>query len=116
MTRVLVGDFGGLARLGVEELLRAERIEVVHSDGDLVSRLLEQLPDAVVLNLDDEAVSTLARHLCTLFPALTVVACSAVDPTMRVYPRFHHGESYTSPVAAGSLGAAMAGSRSGPTN
>jgi hypothetical protein len=23
------------------------------------------------------------------------VACSSVDPTMRIYPRFHHGESYT---------------------
>jgi hypothetical protein len=115
MTRVLVDDFGGLLRVGVDEVLRAEQIEVVHSDGDLLARLLEELPDAVILNLDDAEAADLATRIATLFPAMTVVACSAINPTMRIYPPFHQGESYTSSLRGDSLAAAMtSGHRHGP--
>lgn len=109
MTRVLIGGFGALVRAGVEDLLRAACIEVLHSDGDLVDRLVEDLPDAVVLNLDDEASVPLAARISTLFPALTVIACSSAEPMMRVFPRFHHGESYLSSLRYESLAAATTG-------
>jgi CheY-like chemotaxis protein len=98
---VLVGPFGALVRAGLDDLLRGARLEVVHADaGDLWDRLLADLPDVVLLDLDAPGARETARRISTDFPALTVVACSSIDPTMRIYPRFHHGESYTSPLGA----------------
>jgi hypothetical protein len=37
--------------------------------------------------------------LATRFPAMTVIACSSVELTMRVYPPFHGGESYVSKLS-----------------
>jgi hypothetical protein len=109
VTRVLIGDFGELARAGVEDLLRSAQMQVIHSDGDLIGRLMEARPDAVVLNLDDVASVEIAGRISTLFPAMTVIACSAKDPMMRVFPRFHHGESYISSLQDESLAAATHG-------
>ena len=101
MTRVLVGPFGALVRAGLDELLRHPQLQVVHADAaDLYARLLAELPDVVLLDLDAPGARETARRISTDFPALTVVACSSIDPTMRIYPRFHHGESYTRPLGA----------------
>lgn len=97
MRRVLFGDFGGVLRAGFDEVLRGELVEVLRPDGeDLVTRLLDVMPDVVVLDLDGPGVPDLVQRLVRDFPALTVVACSARRPLMRVYPPFHHGESYDS--------------------
>jgi CheY-like chemotaxis protein len=96
MTRVLVGPFRALVRAGLDDLLRHPGLQVVHADaGELEAKLLAELPDVVLLDLDAPGARETARRISTDFPALTVVACSSVDPTMRIYPRFHHGESYT---------------------
>ena len=101
MTRVLVGPFGALVRAGLDDLLRRPGLHVVHADADdLEAKLLAELPDVVLLDLDAPGARETARRISTAYPALTVVACSSVDPTMRIYPRFHHGESYTRPLAA----------------
>jgi DNA-binding NarL/FixJ family response regulator len=98
---VLVGPFGALVRAGLDDLLRHPGLEVLHADADdLWDRLLADLPDVVLLDLDAPGARETARRISTDFPALTVVACSSIDPTMRIYPRFHHGESYTSPLGA----------------
>jgi CheY-like chemotaxis protein len=95
--RVLFGDFGGVVRAGFDAVLRGECVEVLQADGrDVVTRLLEALPEVVVLDLDAPGTDELVRHLVLEFPALTVVACSTRRPVMRVYPPFHHGESYDS--------------------
>ena len=97
MRRVLFGDFGGVLRAGFEEVLRSERVEVLQADGrDLVARLLDALPDVVVLDLDGTGTADLVQRLVREFPALKVVVCSTRRPLMRVYPPFHHGESYES--------------------
>ncbi|MFC6016065.1 hypothetical protein ACFP2T_07650 [Plantactinospora solaniradicis] len=97
MTRVLVGDFGALHRLGFEEILRVDGIELVQADAaDVVGRLVEALPDVVVLDLDQHETPELVRQIVHDFPTVKVVACSSEQPMMRVFPPLHYGESYTS--------------------
>ncbi|MDQ1566155.1 MAG: hypothetical protein QOF96_1035, partial [Actinomycetota bacterium] len=57
MHRVLIGQFGSVARMGLRELLDGQGIEVVaeaESAGGIVSCVSEVRPDVVVLDLDDE--------------------------------------------------------------
>jgi DNA-binding NarL/FixJ family response regulator len=109
VTRVLVGPFAALLRAGVDDLLGDPRIAVIHTEvgEDFFARLVAELPDVVLLDLEAPDSVELADRISRAFPALTVVACSSVDPTMRIFPRFHHGESYTSPVASASFTAAL---------
>ena len=86
MPRVLIGDFGAIARLGLREFLDEEGFEVV----------AEFRPDVVVLDLDTDGEDDVAGQIATNFPAVKVIACSSEEPRMRIYPPFHHGESYLS--------------------
>ncbi len=96
MTRVLMGDFSALARLGVEDLLRVDGIELVRATGvDLVARLVEALPDVVVLDLDQGETPSLVQRIVHQFPSVKVVACSSAEPLMQVFLPLHYGESYT---------------------
>ena len=95
MRRILFGDFGAVVRAGFDEVLRGQRLEVLNTDGrNLVDELLDGLPDVVVLDLDAAGTPALVQRLVREFPALKVVVCSSRRPLMRVYPPFHHGESY----------------------
>jgi DNA-binding NarL/FixJ family response regulator len=111
MTRVLVGPFAALLRAGVDDLLGDPRIHVVHAtdSDDFLGKLITTRPDVVLLDLDADGTPERADRLSRQFPALTVVACSSIHPTMRVYPRHHHGESYLSPVLAGTFRRALRG-------
>jgi CheY-like chemotaxis protein len=96
MTRVLMGDFSALHRLGFQEILRGDGIELVETtDADVVDRLVEALPDVIVLDLDRHDVMDLVHRIVHQFPSVKVVACSSAHPTMRVFPPLHYGESYT---------------------
>jgi DNA-binding NarL/FixJ family response regulator len=104
MVRVLMGDFGAMVRVGLEAILADQQVEVVQVNGqDLLTRVIEAVPHVVVIDLDRVDSDELARQLCTHYPSLTVVACSSAHPTMRVFPPFHHGESYTSRLDADML-------------
>ena len=95
--RVLLGHFGGIVRLGLDDLLREQGCEVVaeeHADAALVDRLVGALPDVVMLDLDSEHGHATAQAISAAFPSVKVVAFSADDRTMRVFPPFHRGESY----------------------
>ncbi|MEO3815977.1 hypothetical protein [Plantactinospora sp. B24E8] len=97
MTRVLMGDFGALHRLGFEEILRVDGIELVRaSAADVVGGLVEALPDVIVLDLDQRDTPELVQRIVHDFPTVKVVACSSEQPMMRVFPPLHYGESYTS--------------------
>lgn len=96
MRRVLLGHFGSIVRLGLDDLLREEGCEVLAEEGfeeALVDRLVRALPDVVVLDLDRHGPET-ARAISAAFPAVKVVAFSADGLTMLVFPPFHRGESY----------------------
>jgi len=94
--RILFGAFGGVVRAGFDAVLRDQRLEVLRSDGgnNLVEELLDGLPDVVVLDLDRAGTPELTERLVREFPGVKVVVCSSLRPLMRVYPPFHHGESY----------------------
>jgi DNA-binding NarL/FixJ family response regulator len=95
MTRVLMGDFSALHRLGLEDILRVDGIELMDSGGtDVLGRLLEALPDVIVLDLDKHATGELVHQIVHRFPAVKVVACSARHPTLRIFPPLHYGEFY----------------------
>lgn len=98
MTRVLMGDFSALHRLGLEDILRVDGIELIGTAGstDVLGRLLEALPDVIVLDLDKRTTLDLVHVIVHRFPAVKVVACSARHPTMRIFPPLHYGEFYES--------------------
>jgi DNA-binding NarL/FixJ family response regulator len=92
-----MGDFGAIVRLGLRDVLDSEgdRVATRETPNDqIVSGLLARPPDVVVLDLDSDDGPALASRIANEFPAVKVVACSALTPTMRVYPPFHNGESY----------------------
>jgi DNA-binding NarL/FixJ family response regulator len=97
LRRVLLGHFGSVLRMGLDDLLRERGYDVVAEDAPdetLVDRLLDALPDVVMLDLDSEHGSETARAISAAFPAVKVVAFSANGQRMRIFPRFHRGESY----------------------
>ena len=98
MARVLIDDFGAVLRLGFKDLLLEEGMDVVSEnlDGwDVNERLLESLPNVIILDLDVEDGLDRARRLADAYPAVKVIACSSGrDPHMRVFPPFHRGESF----------------------
>ncbi|MCA1704271.1 MAG: hypothetical protein LC808_13820 [Actinobacteria bacterium] len=110
MPHVLVGDFGAIVRLGLREIFEDERWDLVAEEignGEVVRRLIETMPDVVVLDLDVTGTDSLARLIASDFPAVKVIACSSAKPVMRIFPPFHHGESYTTELDASRLIAAV---------
>jgi CheY-like chemotaxis protein len=108
MTRVLMGNFSALHRLGFEEILRGDGIELVETtDADVVDRLVEALPDVVVLDLDQHDVLELVHRIVHQFPTVKVVACSSAHPMMRIFPPLHYGESYTTELEPALLTSAI---------
>jgi DNA-binding NarL/FixJ family response regulator len=110
MTRVLMGDFSALHRLGFEEILRCDGIELVEtSDAGVVDRLVEALPDVIVLDLDQRGVLDLVHLIVHRFPTVKVVACSSASahPMMRIFPPLHYGESYTTELEPALLTSAI---------
>lgn len=110
MHRVLIGQFGTVARMGLRELLDGQGIEVVAEaqPADAIRTCVNSCrPDVVVLDLDaDDAIGT-AEEIASEFPAIKVIACSCEEPVMRVFPPFHHGESYASKLSADLLARAL---------
>ena len=110
MHRVLIGQFGTVARMGLRELLDGHGIEVVAEaeyDEGIVSYVSEVRPDVVLIDLDDEEALEMAEEITSEFPAIKVIACSCEEPVMRVFPPFHHGESYGSKLSAALLALAL---------
>ena len=100
MRRVLIGEFGAVARMGLREVLAEEGLEVLggtETPGEIVSRVTEVQPDIVLLDLDTGDSPELAARISAAFPALKILACSSDQPIMRVFPPFHYGESYVAP-------------------
>ena len=99
MKRVLLGELGAIVKLGLRELIRSESDCEIVSEPNAGSDVLDELdsthPDVVLLDLDDSHASTdLAMAISASHPAVKVIACSSSEPRMRVFPPFHHGESY----------------------
>jgi AmiR/NasT family two-component response regulator len=108
MTRVLLGDFGAVVRLGFEEALRGDGFQVVEASAqDLREKVMAVLPDVVMIDLDADDAYGLAAEVVTRFPSVKVIACSSAEPTMRVFPPFHGGESYVVELGLAELAAVV---------
>lgn len=106
MTRVLMGDFSALHRLGLQSILTRDGIELTETT-DVFDALLQALPDVIVLDLDQRDVLDLVHRIVRLFPSVKVVACSSARPLMRIFPPLHYGESYTTELDPALLASAV---------
>jgi DNA-binding NarL/FixJ family response regulator len=101
---------GGIARLGLRESLAASDRTFVTEEVDAASvldRAAAVVPDGVVLDMDAAGTADLAADLTARYPAVTVVACSMLEPRMRIYPARARGEPYDAPLTAPALAAAL---------
>jgi DNA-binding NarL/FixJ family response regulator len=108
--RVLLGDFGAIARLGLRDFLADEGFDVVAGGGtygELVESLEGVGADVVVVDLDMDDGDSVAAGLARAFPEVKVIACSSERPTMLVFAPFSRGESYETELGAATLAAAV---------
>lgn len=107
---MLVGSFGEVSRLGLLALLEEwsfEAIDAVVPLADLPARVEEHRPDAVVVDLGRDGTDEAAAGIARRFPDVAVIACSADQPTMRVFPRGQAGRWRSEPMSAASFEAAL---------
>lgn len=110
MRRVLIGDFGSILHIGLRELLASHHVELVADEGapsGIIGRVTDARPDVVILDLDSPDAPVVAQRISTTFPAIKVISCSSDEPVMRVFPAFHHGESYQAGLTLTALAAAI---------
>jgi DNA-binding NarL/FixJ family response regulator len=102
--RVLIVDFGAIARRGLLGFLDDAGVDVVtaSSRDHVTTRLREINADVVLLNLDAAGAGAQAQEIADTFPQLKVIACSSERPTMLVLPP-HGAGSYTSPLTSARL-------------
>lgn len=103
MKRVLIGEFGAIATLGLRELLD-ERCEIVAEGtvwGDIARRARETLSDVVVVDADLIPDFGDARYVLQGTPGLTLVGCSLSEPRLHVLSS--RGVSYTTELSPSSL-------------
>lgn len=108
--RVLIGDFGVVARLGLRTSLLGMGFHVVsdvRGASELLMRVTETCPDVVVVDLDARGALKAAMRVSAEFPAVKVIACSSNEPKMRVFPPFHRGESYAMELTPATLAKAI---------
>jgi DNA-binding NarL/FixJ family response regulator len=110
--RVLVSHFGAIARLGLHAFLEEEGFEVVepeYSSNQLLAHVAADHPDVVLLDLDSSGTQELARSIVLSHPGVRVIACSAEQPRMRIYPPLRNGESYETDLTSAHLAQAVRG-------
>ena len=110
-TRVLIVDFGAIARQGFRETLVDLGFDVIGdcSVEEIEDRLRREEPDVVVIDLDRRGTRDLVERIAVAHPAVKVIACSAEQPRMRVYPDGGTGQSYTTRLDSESLAQAVQG-------
>jgi AmiR/NasT family two-component response regulator len=109
MRRVLIGEFGDIATMALRHLLEEEGLTVVgEAAGAEIMPLVDEVrPDVLLLDHDDPATDGIAAQVCDRLPAVTVIAWSADEPLMRVFPARHGGESHVSLLTVDLLTAAL---------
>lgn len=99
MRRVLVGGFDALYLLGFSEILSSDSVELIKTTtAEVLELLVEARPDIVVLDQEQDDTERLVQRIVHDFPAIRVITCSTGQPTMRIFPAFHRGESYSKPL------------------
>ena len=98
MRRILMGRFGEVLGQAIRLLLGQMPHEIVVTSAESITLpLLEDVrPDVILVDLDEEATLPAIAELSAGFPEVAVIACSAEEPFMMVFPPFHGGEFYGS--------------------
>jgi hypothetical protein len=110
MTRVLISAFDTIVGLGLCDLLVDRGCEVLTNHRSLTPELIDDLrPDALIVDMDDCAVSAAAEELIDRYPGIPIVQCSSASPVMRVFPAYRFGKSIDLPLSAESLVSAVTG-------
>jgi len=109
---VLVGDFGPIAGAGVRDLLAEQGLRPIGEEGaeDVLAQVADVYPDAVVVDMDGADFTATTGALTRRYPGVTVIACSAERPTMRVTPAWG-GEPYGAILSGAVLARAVRSDR-----
>jgi hypothetical protein len=101
--RVLVGGFGEVARLGIRAILSAPDFVIDECGIASVMRVVAATqPDVLVLDTGPLNPAH-AASMAAAYPALTVVACSANDNTIRTFPALRGGLCLSETLSAAAL-------------
>lgn len=100
MAKVAVGDFDAMLAIGIRDVVTASRMDVIHRPtAAMLDYLHDCLPQLVVLDSSAPGSAEVIRRIVAEYPSIQVVTCSTQDPSLRVYPPFHHGESFETSVS-----------------
>ena len=103
MLRVLVGGFGEVARLGIRAILSSPDLVIDECAPEAVMITVSATrPDVLVMDVGVRELGRAAR-VAAAYPAVTVVACSAGEGTVRTFPRFGDGRFLSQPLTAAGL-------------
>lgn len=95
MAKVAVGDFDAMLAIGIRDVVTTSRMDVIHRPTDaMLDYLRDCLPQLIVLDSGAPGSAEVIRRIVTEYPSIQVITCSTQDPMLRVYPPFHHGESF----------------------
>jgi hypothetical protein len=101
--RVLVGGFGEVARRGIRAILSSPDLIIDECEIEAVmSVVAETRPDVLVMDAGKRDFGR-AAQVAAAYPVLTVVACSASEDTLRIFPRFGGGRGVSQPLSATAL-------------
>lgn len=103
MLQVLLAGFGEVARRGIRAILSSSELVIDECAIECVmSAVAARTPDVVVI---EAGVRDLARaeRVASACPAVTVVACTASEDTIRIFPRFCGGQCWSRPLSAQAL-------------
>lgn len=105
MRRILLGDVGAIAALGLRELLENEEEYVIVGEckagADVPARVEETKPDVLILDAAAFMEKNLRRRLRRVQPAITLVGCSLAEPMIHV--RSANGVEYSAVLSPESL-------------
>lgn len=109
MLQILVAGFGEVARRGIGAILCSPDLVVDECALECVmSAVVARAPDVVVIDAGRGDLPRAAR-VASACPAVTVIACSASEETIRIFPRFGGGECRSRPLSADALRASVRG-------
>ena len=107
--QVLLGSSGGVGSLGLRDSLIAEGFEI-DVNGSSLDEVLERLddeePDAVVLDMELDDAAGWATRIAAEHPAVKVIVCSLDEPRMRVFLPWGGG-AYEAPLDPDRLATAV---------
>ena len=111
MRRVLIGKFGDIPGMALRRLLEQQGLTVAGEavGADIIPLVDEARPDVLLLDLDDADTQRIAAQACARLPSLTVIAWSATEPVMRVFPAGRQGEPEVSPLTLDRLAEVLQG-------